>query len=258
MLPNSATPQEHSLQVGESGPSGMHEFNDDSRFESNPHSFQWQAYGGGDRRFDFDTPFGLGLTPPLSFPTSASQELQHGFKQAGTAAFRMPHTQASSSSQGMADATSTPTSLPESSLQERPSLLNVRDIHLERIGSSESMRQEAPMDSDYESLDVPARFPPLLSRPASKDAVAHSGMHRQDPSIVKHRRGYTSASPLGRGREDVDSKLVRKRTVRQRDRQLKIVEYKHVDTPAKAPVAPPQPPIIVDGHPLNEIIGTSQ
>jgi hypothetical protein len=117
------------------------------------------------------------------------------------------------------------------------------------------------MDSDYESLDVPARFPPPLSRPASKDADAHPGMHGQDSSFVSHHRGYTSATPLGRGREGLKSKLVRMRTVKQRDRavrQLKIVEYRHVDTPAKAPVAPPQPPIIVDGHPLNEIIGTSQ
>ncbi|KAG1820944.1 uncharacterized protein BJ212DRAFT_1297420 [Suillus subaureus] len=176
MLPNSAAPQELNLSVGESGLSSMQaqtfqnsEFNENSHFKSNSHSFQWQAYGGGDQHFNFDPPFCLGLTLPPSFPTSASQELQHGFEQAGPATFKMLHAQASSSSQAI-----------ESSLQEQPSLLNAHDIHLKRI--SNSMWQEAPMNNDYLNLHTPASLPPL-SFPTSQDVNMHP-VPSQPPIIV--------------------------------------------------------------------------
>jgi hypothetical protein len=184
-------------------------------------------------------------------PPSSLHELSFGFGQVGPAALGMPHAQASSSSQAIADATSS-LLFPEFTLQEQPSLPNV---HLQRIGYS--MRHEAPVNNNYSNLHKPVSLPPPPF-PTSQDVNAHHGQHGQDSSSVSHHRGYTSTTPLGRGQEEVKSKLARPRPAKNRDRvirQLRFIEYRP-DAQTKSPVVPLQP--FVDFTTLEQIFATSQ
>jgi hypothetical protein len=163
----------------------------------------------------------------------------------------MPHAQASSSSQAIAGATSS-LSFPEFTLQEQPSLQNV---HLQRVGYS--MRHEALVNNNYSNLHKPVSLPPPPF-PTSQDVNAHPGMHGQDSSSVSHHRGNTSTTPLGRGQEEIKSKLARPRPAKNRDRairQLKFIEYQP-NAQTKSPVVPLQP--FVDVLTLGKIFTTSQ